>query len=153
MKLKVGDKAPAFSVLNQKGKTITLDSLKGKKIVLYFYPQDNTPTCTDEACNLRNNHKLLKKQGYTILGVSPDSVEKHQKFITKFKLPFDLLADTELQMANAYGVWDEKTRFGRTYMGILRTTFIINEEGIIEEIIEKVVSKKHAEQILGESLI
>lgn len=148
MALKEGDPAPAFSVKNQKGKTVTLDSLKGKKTVLYFYPQDDTPTCTTEACNLRDNHKLLKKQGYTILGVSPDSVEKHKKFIAKYKLPFDLLADTELEMANAYGVWAEKTLFGNTYMGILRTTFIIDENGIITEIIRKVLSKKHAEQIL-----
>jgi thioredoxin-dependent peroxiredoxin len=149
MELKVGDKAPDFSLLNQKGKTITLDSLKGKKVVLYFYPQDSTPTCTVEACNLRDNNKLLQKQGYTVLGISPDSVQRHVNFIAKQNLPFDLLADTETKMVQDYGVWAEKKMFGRTYMGVLRTTFILDEKGIITEIIRKVVSKDHAAQILG----
>jgi thioredoxin-dependent peroxiredoxin len=149
MELNVGDKAPDFSLLNQKGKTVTLDSLKGKKVVLYFYPQDSTPTCTVEACNLRDNHKLLQKQGYTVLGISPDSVQRHVNFIAKQKLPFDLLADTETKMVQDYGVWAEKKMFGRTYMGVLRTTFLLDENGIITEIIRKVVSKDHAAQILG----
>lgn len=116
--------------------------------MLYFYPQDNTPTCTVEACNLRDNYEALQKQGYVVLGVSPDSEKKHQNFIEKQKLPFDLLADTDLTFCNAFGVWAEKTTFGKTYMGVVRTTFIINEKGIIEEVIEKVESKRHAEQIL-----
>ncbi len=146
--LKEGDKAPDFSLKNQKGKTVTLDSLKGKKVVLYFYPQDSTPTCTVEACNLRDNHAKLKKAGYTILGISPDSEQKHLNFIAKQKLPFDLLADTETKMIQDYGLWAEKTMFGHTYMGVLRTTFLLDENGIITEIIRKVVSKDHAKQIL-----
>lgn len=146
--LKEGDKAPDFSLKNQKGKTVTLNSLKGKKVVLYFYPQDSTPTCTVEACNLRDNHAKLKKAGYIILGISPDSEQKHRNFIEKQKLPFDLLADTETKMIQDYGLWAEKTMFGHTYMGVLRTTFLLDENGIITEIIRKVVSKDHAKQIL-----
>jgi peroxiredoxin Q/BCP len=149
MKLKPGKKAPDFSALNQKEKLIDLATLTNKKLVLYFYPQDDTPTCTTEACNLRDNYKMLLKNGYNVVGISPDSVKKHQKFIAKYKLPFDLLSDENLVVAKKYGVWGEKTTFGRTYMGILRTTFIIDEHGIIEEIIEKVESKNHAEQILA----
>ena len=128
---------------------ITLEKLKGKKTVLYFYPQDDTPTCTNEACNLRDNYKLLLKQGYRIFGVSPDSERKHRNFIAKYKLPFDLLSDPELKLIKAFGVWGKKETFGRKYMGVKRTTFIIDENGIIEEIIEKVVSKDHAAQIMG----
>ncbi|MCC7298763.1 MAG: thioredoxin-dependent thiol peroxidase [Bacteroidia bacterium] len=148
MPLKVGKKAPEFSIPNQHNETITLASLKGKKVVLYFYPKDNTPTCTEEACNLRDNYKLLQKNGYVVYGISPDSVKKHQNFISKFDLPFDLLSDTELTMVNKYKVWAEKTLYGRKYMGVLRTTYIINEEGVIEEVIEKVTSKDHTSQIL-----
>jgi len=148
MPLKAGKKAPEFSIPNQHNETITLASLKGKKVVLYFYPKDNTPTCTEEACNLRDNYKLLQKNGYQVYGISPDSVKKHQNFISKFDLPFDLLSDTELTMVNKYKVWAEKTLYGRKYMGVLRTTYIINEEGVIEEVIEKVTSKDHTSQIL-----
>lgn len=148
MKLKSGSKAPSFAAKNQDGKLISLKDYKGKKLVLYFYPQDDTPTCTKEACNLRDNYKLLMKQGYIVLGVSPDNEKKHKKFITKYKLPFDLIADMEHKIADSYGVWGEKTLFGRTYMGILRTTFVINESGVIDEIIEKVESGDHANQIL-----
>lgn len=148
MPLKAGKKAPEFSIPNQHNETITLASLKGKKVVLYFYPKDNTPTCTEEACNLRDNYKLLQKNGYVVYGISPDSVKKHQNFISKFDLPFDLLSDTELTMVNKYKVWAEKTLYGRKYMGVLRTTYIINEEGVIEEVIEKVTSKDHTSQIL-----
>ncbi|HYG14825.1 MAG TPA: thioredoxin-dependent thiol peroxidase [Bacteroidia bacterium] len=148
MALKEGDRIPAFSVKNQKGKTVTPESLKGKKVALFFYSEAGTPTCTLQACNMRDNYKLLKKAGYTVLGISPDTVEKQQKFIEKCQLPYDVLADTELEAAKAFGVWDWKTLFGNTYMGIHRTTFIIDENGIITNIIRKVQSKKHADQIL-----
>jgi thioredoxin-dependent peroxiredoxin len=146
--LKAGKKAPQFVAKNQNGEDVKLSDFEGEKVVLYFYPQDNTPTCTTEACNLRDNYALLQKQGYVVLGVSPDSVKKHLKFIQKYNLPFDLLADEDLKICNAFGVWAEKKTFGKTYMGVVRTTFIINEKGIIEEIIEKVESKRHSEQIL-----
>jgi peroxiredoxin Q/BCP len=148
MKLEIGKQAPAFSVLNQNSETITLDQFKGKKVVLYFYPKDDTPGCTAEACDLRDNHQRFLDAGYVILGVSPDEPKKHQKFITKFELPFDLLADTEQTVANAYGVWVEKSMYGRKYMGMARTTFIIDENGIITDIIEKVDTKAHTKQIL-----
>ena len=148
MKLEIGNPAPAFSVLNQNSETITLDQFKGKKVVLYFYPKDDTPGCTAEACNLRDNHQRFSDAGYVILGVSPDEPKKHQKFITKFDLPFDLIADTDQTVANAYGVWVEKSMYGRKYMGIARTTFIIDESGIITDIIEKVDTKAHTKQIL-----
>jgi thioredoxin-dependent peroxiredoxin len=146
--LKAGKKAPQFVAKNQNGEDVKLSDFEGEKVVLYFYPQDNTPTCTTEACNLRDNYALLQKQGYVVLGVSPDSEKKHLKFIQKYNLPFDLLADEDLKICNAFGVWAEKKTFGKTYMGVVRTTFIINEKGIIEEIIEKVESKRHSEQIL-----
>lgn len=148
MNLKVGDKAIDFKVKNQNGKEISLSDYKGKKIVLYFYPKDDTPGCTAEACSLRDNYNNLIKQGYVVLGVSPDNEKKHLKFIEKYELPFDLLADTEQEIANAYGVWVEKSMYGRKYMGMARTTFIIDEKGNIEEIIEKVDTKNHADQIL-----
>lgn len=144
----VGQKAPNFSALNQDGKTLSLADFHGKKLVLYFYPKDDTPGCTAEACNLRDNYQRFLDSGYAILGVSPDDVKKHKKFIEKYELPFDLLADTEQAVANAYGVWVEKSMYGRTYMGIARTTFIIDEQGNIESVIEKVDTKKHTEQIL-----
>lgn len=148
MKLNEGDKAPDFKVNNQKGEPTSLADYKGKKVVLYFYPKDDTPGCTKEACNLRDNYEALLKQDYAILGVSPDNEAKHQKFIDKYDLPFDLLADTEKEIAEAYGVWVEKNMYGRKYMGIKRTTFVIDEEGNISEIIKKVDTKAHAEQIL-----
>lgn len=146
--LKKGNKAPAFSGINEKNEVVTLKDFIGKKLVLYFYPHDNTPTCTEEACNLRDNYKTLLSNGYTILGVSEDSVTKHQNFIKKYKLPFSLIADTDRSICNLYGVWDNKVLFGRKYMGILRTTFVIDEKGKIEKVIQKVESKKHAEQII-----
>lgn len=148
MKLYEGDKAPDFKVNNQKGEPTSLADFKGKKVVLYFYPKDDTPGCTKEACNLRDNYNVMLKQGYAILGVSPDKEAKHQKFIEKYDLPFDLLADTEKEIAEAYGVWVEKNMYGRKYMGIARTTFVIDEKGVISEIIKKVDTKAHAEQIL-----
>ncbi len=141
-------KAPAFSGFNEKGENVSLADFKGKKLVLYFYPKDNTPTCTEEACNLRDNYRLFIKNGYAILGVSTDSMKKHQNFIKKFKLPFSLIADEDHKICDLYGVWDEKTLFGRKYMGILRTTFVINEKGKIEKIIEKVTSKTHTSQLI-----
>lgn len=147
--LKIGDKAPAFTGINEKEETVKLADFKGKKLVLYFYPHDNTPTCTEEACNLRDNYHTFLAKGYNILGVSEDSGKKHQNFIKKHELPFSLLADTDHVIHNQYGVWGEKTMYGKKYMGTIRTTFIIDEKGKIEDIIEKVEAKNHSTQILG----
>jgi len=148
MTLKIGDKAPDFSVKDQDGKTVNLSDFKGRKLVLYFYPKDMTPGCTTEACNLRDNYNVLMKQGYEVLGVSTDTGKMHQKFIAKEKLPFRLLADTDKALHGAYGTWVEKSMYGRKYMGTARVTFIINEAGVIEDIIEKVDTKNHTDQIL-----
>lgn len=145
--LKVGDKAPAFKAKNEKGETLSLNHYKGKKLVLYFYPKDDTPGCTAEACDLRDNYQNFLSKGYEILGVSPDSPAKHLKFIAKYDLPFSLLADEDNSVALAYGTWGEKSMYGKTYMGILRTTFVIDEKGKIEKIIEKVDTKNHSSQI------
>lgn len=149
--LKEGDKAPEFSGVNEKGEEISLSDYQGQKLVLYFYPKDNTPGCTAEACNLRDHYEQLEKEGYAILGVSPDSERKHQNFIKKYNLPFPLIADTDKKIANKYGVWGEKQMYGRTYEGIFRTTFLIDEEGKIEKVFKKVKTKAHAEQILEEA--
>ena len=151
MTLKVGDKAPDFTSRDQDGKAVKLSDYKGKKVVLYFYPRDMTPGCTAEACNLRDNYKLLQKQGYEIFGVSTDNEKSHQKFIAKEKLPFNLLADTDKVIHQKYGTWVEKSMYGRKYMGTARTTFVISENGTVEEIIEKVDTKNHTDQILGSS--
>lgn len=148
IKLKTGDKAPAFKGVNENGEKISLSGYKGKKLVLYFYPKDDTPGCTAEACDLRDNYKMFKKKGYEILGVSPDKETAHQKFIAKYELPFSLVADTDHAIAEAYGTWGEKSMYGRKYMGILRTTFVIDEKGKIETVIEKVDTKEHTKQIL-----
>ncbi|MCX6187085.1 MAG: thioredoxin-dependent thiol peroxidase [Bacteroidetes bacterium] len=148
MILKIGDKAPAFKGVNEKGEKVKLTDYKGKKLVLYFYPRDNTPGCTTEACDLRDNYSSFQTQGYEILGVSPDSIVKHTKFISKFELPFSLLADEDNSIAITYGVWCEKSMYGRKYMGILRSTFVINENGMIDKIIEKVDTKSHTKQLL-----
>lgn len=148
MKIKVGDKAPDFAVNDQDGNPVKLSSLKGKKVVLYFYPKDMTPGCTAEACNLRDNYHSMVRQGYEILGVSTDSEKSHKKFTEKEKLPFRLLADTEKGIHEAYGTWVEKSMYGRKYMGTARVTFIIDETGRVEDIIEKVDTKDHANQIL-----
>ena len=150
MKLKPGDKAPDFEVKDQNGVTVSLYDFKDKKVVLFFYPKDNTPGCTAEACNLRDNHKQLQDAGYEVLGISKDSEKSHQKFIDKFELPFTLLSDTEKEVHQKYGTWVEKSMYGRKYMGTARTTFIIDENGIIEEIIEKVKTKDHTAQILDQ---
>jgi peroxiredoxin Q/BCP len=144
----IGKKAPAFKCADQNGNIRQLKDFAGKKLVLYFYPKDDTPGCTAEACDLRDNYKALIKAGYQILGVSPDEAKRHLKFIDKYELPFDLLADTDNAVATAYGVWVEKSMYGRQYMGIARTTFIIDEQGKIQDIIEKVNTKAHAAQIL-----
>jgi len=148
MTLKAGDKAPAFTVNDQNGNAVSLKDFKGQKVALYFYPQDDTETCTIEACNLRDNFAELKGKGVVILGVSPDTEKSHKKFERKYSLPFTILADTEKELLNAYGVWAEKSMFGRTYMGTLRRTFLIDEKGKIAHIIEKVKSKEHAKQII-----
>lgn len=148
MTLQAGDKAPEFIAKDQDGKDISLSEFKGKKVVLYFYPKDNTPTCTTQACNLRDNYHSLLAKGYIVLGVSVDNEKSHARFIKKHSLPFSLVADSDHKIVEAYGVWGEKKLFGREYMGVLRTTFIINEKGIIEEIIQKVNSGHHADQIL-----
>ena len=148
MKLKRGSKAPAFSVADQDGNLVSLKDFKGKKVVLYFYPKDNTPTCTEQACNLRDHIGLLRKKGIVVLGVSADTEKRHKNFETKFGLPFPLLADTEHKLIDAYGVWGEKMLFGRNYMGIHRVTFLINEDGKIDHIIDKVEAKNHTQQII-----
>ena len=144
-----GTVAPDFAVADQNGKLVHLNDFKGKKVILYFYPQDNTPTCTKEACNLRDNHQLLADHGFIVLGVSPDAEKAHQKFIQKFDLPFALLADTEHQIIRKYGVWGEKTTFGKTYDGVHRVTYIIDERGNIAHVIPKVESGTHAQQVLA----
>jgi peroxiredoxin Q/BCP len=146
--LKPGDAAPKFEAVDQDGKSIKSSDFRGKKIVLYFYPKDNTPGCTAESCNLRDNYDQLLKQGYVVLGVSTDSETSHKKFIEKYELPFPLLADTDKKVHEAFGTWAEKSMYGRKYMGTLRTTFIIDENGKIEEVIEKVKTKDHTAQIL-----
>jgi len=148
VKLVAGDKAPRFSGVNQNGKTIGLDDFKGKKLILYFYPKDNTPGCTAESCNLSENYDFWLGKGYEIVGVSPDNEKSHQKFIEKFGLKFNLIADTKTEILEAYGAWGEKSMYGKKYMGVLRTTFIINEKGIIEAVFEKVETNNHTEQII-----
>lgn len=149
MILQVGGVAPEFTSKDQNGNEVKLSDYKGKKVILYFYPQDDTPTCTKEACNLRDNYEMLLAKGYIVLGVSPDNEKSHLKFIKKHSLPFPLLADTDHNIIDNYGVWGEKTTFGKTYMGILRTTFVIDEKGVIQEVIGKVDSANHTDQILG----
>lgn len=149
MKLSVGDSAPLFKQLDSDGQVIDLASLKGQKVLLYFYPKDDTPGCTAQACNLNENLDALAAKGYKVIGVSIDSNEKHQKFKKKYGLNFSLLADTEQTLVQAYGVWVEKSMYGKTYMGTARTTFLIDEQGKIESIIEKVDTKQHSAQILN----
>ncbi|MBK8443881.1 MAG: thioredoxin-dependent thiol peroxidase [Sphingobacteriales bacterium] len=146
--LQTGDIAPVFSGKDQNGNTVALENLSGKKVILYFYPKDDTPGCTAQACNLRDNYAALQAAGYVLLGISPDNEKKHQKFISKYDLPFPLLADTDHSIAEAYGVWGKKKFMGREYMGILRTTFIIDEQGKIERIISNVNTAEHTAQIL-----
>lgn len=147
MTLKTGDKAPEITAKNQHGETVKLSDFKGKKIILYFYPKDNTPGCTTEACNFRDNYQSLLNDGFEVIGVSIDSEQSHQKFIAKFELPFTLLADDDQKIVNDYGVWVEKNMYGKKYMGTARTTFVIDENGIIQHIIKKVDNKNAAQQI------
>lgn len=147
--LEVGQKAPDFKGLDQDGNEVKLADFAGKKLILFFYPKDNTPTCTVEVCNLRDNYAALQAAGYALVGVSADTQKKHQNFIAKHSLPFPLLADTELEILNAYGVYGKKKMYGREYDGIFRTTFVIDEQGTLEQVITKVKSKDHAAQILA----
>ena len=149
--MNVGDKAPEVLGVNEKGERILLSNYRGKKVVLYFYPKDNTSGCTAEACSLRDNYSALKSKGYEVIGVSVDSAASHKKFIEKHELPFTLIADTEKTLVNEMGVWGEKSMYGRKYMGTFRTTFIINEEGVVEKVFspKEVKTKTHGEQLLA----
>lgn len=146
--LKIGDKMPDFKVMDQNGNMVSSGDLLGKKTVIYIYPKDNTSGCTAEACNLRDNHEAMTAKGYNVIGVSKDSVKSHKNFAEKYELPFTLLADTSTEMIQAFGAWGEKSMYGKKYMGIVRTTFVFDENGILTEIIEKVDTKNHAAQIL-----
>jgi peroxiredoxin Q/BCP len=147
--LKEGDKAPAFNAKDQDGKTVKLADFKGKRLVLYFYPKDDTPGCTKEACSFRDADAVYAKKGIKVLGVSIDNEKSHQKFISKYQLPFDLLADTDKKIVEAYGVWGEKSMYGRKYMGTLRKTFLIDEKGKILKIFDKVNVAEHADEVLA----
>ena len=147
--LKEGDKAPAFTGRDQDGNKISLSDYKGKKLLLYFYPEADTPTCTIESCNLRDNYGLLKRNGFAVVGVSPDDEKKQKKFEIKYKLPFPLIADTNHDILEKYGVWDQKKLFGHEYMGVLRTTFVIDEKGVIRKIFTRPKNKSHAEEIIA----
>jgi peroxiredoxin Q/BCP len=148
MALKEGDKAPAFTGVDQNGKTIQLKDFLGKKVVLYFYPKDDTPGCTAQACNLRDNYTSLIQQGFQVIGVSTDSVKSHKKFENKFELPFPLVADEDKKIVEEYSLWGEKKFMGKTYMGTTRTTFLIDEKGNIKKIINKPDTKNHTEEVL-----
>ncbi len=146
--LKEGDKVPSFSLPNEKGQIISNESLLGKKYVLFFYPKDDSPGCTKEACSIRDNYKYFKNNGYEVFGVSPDKEKKHQKFIDKYEFQFSLLADTEKEMINAFGYWGPKKFMGREIVGVYRTTVVVNEVGVIDTIIDKVKTKEHGQQLI-----
>ncbi len=146
--LNPGDQAPAFSAKNQNGETISLSDFAGKTVILYFYPKDDTPGCTAEACSFRDNYEALQAKGYVVIGVSTDDEKSHTKFVNTYTLPFNLIADTDKNIVEAYGVWVEKSMYGKTYMGTARKTFIINPEGKIAHIIEKVDTKNSSQQVL-----
>lgn len=148
MNLNIGDKAPDFNLKDQNGNDVSLESLKGKRVILYFYPKDDTPGCTVEACNFRDDFSLYTDRNTVILGVSPDGEQSHQKFIKKFDLPFSLLCDEDHSVAEKYGAWGEKNMYGRKYMGIVRTTVQIDKDGMIEQVYEKVKAKIHSKEIL-----
>ena len=148
--LKIGDNAPDFNSVDQDGNPLRLKDFKGQKVILYFYPKDNTPGCTAESCDLSENYDFWVSKGFDVVGVSPDSASSHQKFIEKFGLKFNLIADTEKKILQDYGVWGEKMNYGKAYMGVIRTTFVINEAGVIEKIFRKVETKTHTEQIVKE---
>lgn len=147
-KLKAGDKAPMFEGVNQDGKEIKMSDFNGKKLILYFYPKDDTPGCTAESCDLNENYEMWLRKGYEVVGVSPDSEKSHLKFSDKFGLKFNLIADTDHEILEAYGAWGEKSMYGKTYMGVIRTTFVIDGNGIIEAVFEKVDTKNHTNQII-----
>ena len=149
LQLKEGMRAPGFEGIDQNDKNVKLSDFAGRKVVLYFYPKDNTPGCTAEACNLRDNYDSFLKNGFAVIGVSPDNEKSHKGFASKYSLPFPLIADTSKNILNAYGVWGEKKMYGRTFLGVIRTTFIIDEKGIIEKIIAKVDTGSHTEQIFN----
>ncbi|WP_028526282.1 thioredoxin-dependent thiol peroxidase [Runella limosa] len=149
MALQVGDKAPSIEAKDQDGNSIKLSDFQGKKIVIYFYPKDSTPACTAQACSLRDNYEALLAKGFAVLGVSVDDEKSHKKFANKYSLPFPLLADPDHNIVEAFGVWGEKMLYGRKYMGTIRTTFIIDEAGVIQEVISKIDTKNHAAQVLG----
>ena len=149
--MNIGDKMPTFSVADQNGNLVTDQQLVGKKTIIYFYPKDSTPGCTAEACNLRDNYERMLAEGYQVLGVSKDSQKSHLNFIAKYELPFTLLSDPSTEMLQAFGAWGEKKMCGKTCVGTLRKTFVFDEKGILTQVIEKVDTKNHAEQILGES--
>lgn len=146
--LQEGQKAPAFTGIDQDGNKISLSDFKGQKVVLFFYPEDDTPTCTIQACNLRDNHALLQKNGFKVIGISPDTIKSHQKFRDKFNLPFTLIADPEHKIIDKYGVWGQKKLYGREYMGLHRTSFVVNEKGIISKIFLRPRNKLHAQEIV-----
>ena len=150
MNLKIGDKAPDFEGKNQNNESVKLSSFIGEKVVLYFYPRDNTPGCTAQACNLKDNFNELSRKGYKVIGVSSDSIKSHKKFEEKYSLPFHLISDEDKSIHKIYGTWIEKSMYGRKYMGTARWTFIVDENGIINNIIEKVKTKEHTDQILSE---
>jgi peroxiredoxin Q/BCP len=147
--LEAGLKAPAFSGKDQDGKKVSLADFKGKKLVVFFYPEDDTPTCTEQACNLRDNYALLRKNGFEVVGISPDDVDKHAKYQKKFDLPFTLVADPDKKIIEKFGVWGEKNMYGRKYMGLLRTTFVIDEKGVIVHVFRKPRVRQHAEEIIN----
>ncbi len=146
--LKKGQEAPNWTATIEDDTEVSLGQYRGKKVVLFFYPKDNTPTCTTEACNLRDNHEAFLSKGYVVLGVSPDSTKKHRNFIKKYNLPYSLISDPDHKLLKAYGVWGKKMLFGRKYMGLIRTTFVIDELGVIEDIITNVKAKEHSDQIM-----
>lgn len=148
MELNIGDKAPEFEGKDQRGNTVRLSDYQGKKVILYFYPKDDTSGCTAQACNLRDNYGNLRQEGYEVIGVSTDSEQSHQKFIGKYELPFTLIADTDKKIVEQYGVWQEKSMYGRKYMGTMRYTFVLDENGVIRDIIKKVKTADHTAQIL-----
>ena len=147
--LKVGDKAPEFTLISDDGKNISLKDLRGKKVILYFYPKDDTEACTEQACSFRDNIKIIEKKNTVVIGVSKDNTKSHVKFKKKYDLPFTLLSDENREMLEAYGVWKEKSMFGKKYMGIIRTTFLLDEKGITEQVWEKVSVKGHIEDIIS----
>ena len=149
--LEAGQKAPSFKGKNQSGESVSLKDYLGKKLAIFFYPEDDTPTCTEQACNLRDNYALLKKEGIEVVGISPDDVKSHEQFIGKFELPYTLVADPQKKIIEAYGVWGEKNMYGRKYMGLIRTTFLVDEKGVIKHIFKKPRVRLHAEEIIAKA--